>query len=146
MNRHTNQIRTHTSGHIFRARHRHPISLPHLRHGISQFMTGYQASEMQHQVHGPSLDIWSCEIIGLRIFVPKWQHPSNMRVDFQEGVAMLGADDQNTPRHLLSQMLTWDSSERISASQALLHPCFSPPLEVSNSSTPPARKRHRKED
>jgi serine/threonine protein kinase len=45
---------------------------------------GYQAPEMQYQVHGTSLDIWSCGIIGLRMFVPEWQHSSNVRVDFRE--------------------------------------------------------------
>jgi hypothetical protein len=29
-------------------------------------------------------------------------------MDFQEGVAMLGADDKYTPRNLLSQMLAWE--------------------------------------
>jgi serine/threonine protein kinase len=107
---------------------------------------GYQAQDMQHQVYNTSLDIWSCGIIGLRMFVSEWQHSSNVRMYFQEGVAMLGADDKYTPRNLLSQMLAWEPNERISASQALLHPCFSPLLEVSTYSTLLARKRHRKED
>ena len=67
-------------------------------------------------------------------------------MDFQEGVAMLGADNKYTPRNLLSQMLAWEPDERISASQALTHPCFSPLLEVSTSSTLLACERHRKED
>jgi serine/threonine protein kinase len=107
---------------------------------------GYQAPEMEHQVHSTSLDIWSCGIIGLRMFVPEWQHSSNVRADFEKGVARLGADDQTTPRYLVAQMVAWDPNQRISASDTLLHPCFSFVVKESSSPTLPGRKRHRQEN
>lgn len=69
---------------------------------------GYRAPEMQNQVHGTSLDIWSCGIIGLRMFVPEWPHSFNVRAEFEDGVAKLGADNEATPRKLIAQMLKWD--------------------------------------
>lgn len=97
---------------------------------------------MQNQIHGTSLDNWSCGIIGLRIFVPEWPHSSNVRADFEGGVAKLGVDDQTMPRNLVSQMLAWDPAKRISVSDALSHPCFSSIITESSSTT---RKRHRPE-
>jgi serine/threonine protein kinase len=101
----------------------------------------YQAPEMEHQVHSTSLDIWSCGIIGLRMFVPEWQHSSNVRADFEKGVARLGADDQTTPRYLVAQMLPWDPNQRISASDALLHPSFSSVVKDSSSPDSPKSEK-----
>lgn len=106
---------------------------------------GYQASKMQLQDHSTALDVWSCGIIGLRLFVPEWQHSPNERADFQKGVAMLGGHDPTMPRNLLAGPLAWEPNERISASDALLHPCFSSVANEPSSPTPPARKRHRQE-
>jgi hypothetical protein len=107
---------------------------------------GYQAPEMQNQVHGTSLDIWFCGIIGLRMFVPEWPHTSNVRADFEEGVVKLGVDDPATPRNLVAQMLAWEPTKRVSLSDALLHPCFSSIIKDSSSPTLVARKRNRQED
>jgi serine/threonine protein kinase len=78
------------------------------------------------------------------MFVPEWQHSFNVRADFEEGVARLGADGQTTPRHLVAQMLPWDPNQRISASEALLHPTFSSVVKDSSFPTLPGRKRHKK--
>lgn len=107
-----------------------------------------QAPEMLHQVHDVGLDIWSCGIIGLRMFVPEWQVSSNIPVqaDFQKGVGILKACESATPEHLISQMLEWESDERISVSDALLHPC-SATIAIKPSSTDlPAGKRYREGD
>jgi serine/threonine protein kinase len=106
----------------------------------------YQAPEMEHQVHSTPLDIWSYGIIGLRMFVPEWQHSSNVRAGFEKGVARLGADNQTIPRHLVAQMLAWDPNQRISAPDALLHPCFSSVIKESSSPILPDRKRHWQQD
>jgi serine/threonine protein kinase len=42
---------------------------PHKPIGGKAGTRGYQAPEMPHQIHDPALDIWSCGIIGLRMFV-----------------------------------------------------------------------------
>lgn len=106
---------------------------------------GYQAPEMQLQIHGTALDIWSCGIIGLKIFVPEWRCSSNESTDFQKGVVTLRAHDPTVIQYLLARMLAWEPSERISASDALLHPCFSSITEEPGSPTFPPRKRHRPE-
>jgi hypothetical protein len=104
---------------------------------------GYQAPEMQNQVHDTSLDIWSCGIIGLKMFVPEWPHSPNVRVDFEVGVATLGVDGQGTARSLVAQMLAWDHTKRISIADALFHSCFSC---INKDSNPISLKRHRKKD
>jgi hypothetical protein len=109
---------------------------------------GYQAPEMLHQIHGLALDIWSCGIIGLSMFVPEWQVSSNIPVqaDFQKGVGILKSHESTTPEHLIAQMLNWESDKRISAFDALLHPCFATVAKKPSSSDLSAGKRYREED
>ncbi|TVY80957.1 putative serine/threonine-protein kinase HSL1 [Lachnellula suecica] len=98
---------------------------------------GYQAPEMQSELHDISLDIWSCGIIGLRLLVPNWPHASNeiKKTDFEIGVAELAAGDQALAQHLIAQMLAWDPKKRISASDALFHLCFASIAKESHSTT-----------
>ncbi len=101
---------------------------------------------MSHQIHDPALDIWSCGIIGLRMFVPEWQVSAiPIQADFHKGVEILNSHESTTPEHLIAQMLIWESEKRISASDALLHPCFSTLVKRPSSSDLPAGKRLRED-
>jgi len=97
---------------------------------------GYQAPEMLQQIHGRALDIWSCEIIGLRMFVPEW--PFSCRdpdqAEFQRGMEMLQSQGSTSSEHLVSQMLIWEPDKDISAFDALLHPCFTTLVKELSSS------------
>jgi hypothetical protein len=105
---------------------------------------GYQAPEMLHQIHDPALDIWSCGIIGLKMFVPEWQVSAiPVQADFHKGLGILNSYESTTPEHLIAQMLTWESDKRISASDALLHPCFATVAKKPSSLDLPAGKRPR---
>ena len=107
---------------------------------------GYQAPEMPYQVHDLALDIWSCGIIGLRMIVPEWQASAiPVQADFHKGVGILDSHESTTPKHLIAQMLTWEPSKRISASDALFHPCFAAVAKKLSSSNLPVGKRHRED-
>lgn len=80
---------------------------------------------MPHQIHDLALDIWSCGIIGLRMFVLEWQVSAiPIQADFHKGVGILNSHESTTPEHLIAQMLIWESEKRISAFDTLLYPCF----------------------
>jgi serine/threonine protein kinase len=65
---------------------------------------GYQAPEMPHQIHDLALDIWSCGIIGLRMFVQVPAIP--VQADFHQGVGILNSHELTATEHLIAQMLT----------------------------------------
>ncbi|KAH6706374.1 hypothetical protein BKA61DRAFT_679555 [Leptodontidium sp. MPI-SDFR-AT-0119] len=97
---------------------------------------------MPNQIHGPALDIWSCGIIGLRMFVPEWQvSVIPVQADFHKGVGALNSHESTTSEHLIGQMLAWEYDKRISASVALLHPCFATVVKKPSSSDLPVGKR-----
>lgn len=115
--------------------------------------SGYQAPEMllENQEYGSSVDIWACAIVGLKLFAPgvkRWTDPHKDEIYIRNLIALMGEMDSGLPQHLLGQMLCWEPAKRISAADALLHPCFSsmlisPPAGDITDSTPPYPKRIR---
>lgn len=89
----------------------------------------YLAPEMELETYGPGVDIWACGIIGRQLFITDgkfgWQNVVHERGEFITAMTILNEEAANTVANLILQMLNWDPSQRISAKDALQHPCFS---------------------
>jgi serine/threonine protein kinase len=109
----------------------------------------YRAPEMEDQDYSSAVDIWACGIIGLQLFVVdkrmSWVKATDEKDLIVREVALLGQEPAASPKQLLSQLLAWDSAERISADQALSHSCFSSlPISDRDSGSLAARAGHKR--
>jgi serine/threonine protein kinase len=88
----------------------------------------YLAPEMESKPYGPGVDIWACAIVGIQLFITegkvKWRRVEQEKVQYEIMLKALQALPSNTIYNLLSQMLSYEPGQRISASSALRHPCF----------------------
>ncbi|KAF4625415.1 hypothetical protein G7Y89_g12750 [Cudoniella acicularis] len=101
-------------------------SCPRGRVGTVPFM----APEMEVADYGSGVDIWSCGIIGLQLFVTEkklsWSNVTdeNGKRSYINCIKQLRAEAADTMSNLIFKMLAWDPSKRITAEEALRHPCF----------------------
>jgi serine/threonine protein kinase len=118
---------------------------PHKPIGGKAGTRGYQAPEMPHQIHDPARylvlrNYWSQNVCSR---VAGFCHPHSSR--FAQRSGNTEPARSTTPEHLIAQMLIWESGKRISASDALLHPCFATVVKRPSSLDLPAGKRIRED-
>jgi len=90
----------------------------------------YLAPEMEAMIYGKEVDIWACGVVGLMLFWSmgknSWFRVVNEQVKWQEVLTKLKSSGfpSTSVQMLLVQMLEWDPTNRITAVNALVHPCF----------------------
>ena len=89
---------------------------------------GYLAPEMELETYNNRVDVWALGVVGLQIFVTggslRWHKFPEDRSIHQQTSISLSRHPDSTVENLLEWMLRWDPAERISAKEALDHPCL----------------------
>ncbi|EKG15196.1 hypothetical protein MPH_07643 [Macrophomina phaseolina MS6] len=111
----------------------------------------YLAPEMEHEEYGTGVDMWALGVVGWQLFVQKglpWRRVPEEEAVWRRRVAAMtervGEEGQDAIYALLVKMLEWDEAQRISADDALKHPCFNQ-VRDDVSSRAEGRKRGRRE-
>ena len=89
---------------------------------------GYLAPEMELETYNNGVDIWALGVVGLQLFLTqgllRWHKFPDDRLIHQQTSISLSRLPNSSVEDLLGRMLRWDPAERISAKDALDHPCL----------------------